>query len=223
MTRAQRIVDPNNPADAALIAKAQKAPAAIYDSDSELREGPVGGNVKDADKYLNVRWGDYCYEADDLSLQPTEEFNGFVPGRWERMPDGTIRDQKYKLVVKITDKDGNRRVYRNPPPKDWNDQSAISALNKRTVQQVRRNTNTRFRQQVVPYIDVERKWIVSQLTNDGTGKPKYGWRSFVEDFNKKFADKVVEGAQEPRPRRTISSLTKEVDRFQNVYSKGEIP
>jgi hypothetical protein len=131
-----------------------------------------------------------------------------------------LADQKAKLIVKLTDKVGNKRIFTNPPPRDWNSQEAMSSLNKRTVQQIRRNTNVRFREVVLPYVSDERRWILANLTN---GKPTKGWKSFVEDFNKEFEGKKLVGVEGVRPGRTHSSLTKEVDRFGGFYSKGQVP
>lgn len=128
-----------------------------------------------------------------------------------------MADQKAKLIVKLTDKVGNKRIFTNPPPRDWNSQEAMSSLNKRTVQQIRRNTNVRFREVVLPYVSDERRWILAN------GKPTKGWKSFVEDFNMEFEGKKLVGVEGVRPGRTHSSLTKEVDRFGGFYSKGQVP
>jgi hypothetical protein len=46
----------------------------------------------------------------------------------------------------------------------------------------------------------------------------------VSDFNDKFAGKVVEGGNGPRPGRTQSSLSKEIGRFvDKYYGKGLVP
>lgn len=137
------------------------------------------------------------------------------------MPNNAVADQKAKLVVKLTDIHGKKRIFANPPPRNWNDQVAITTLNKRTVQQIRRNTHVRFRDVVVAYVAEERKWILSNLTN---GKPTYGWKRFVDDFNARFEGKVIEGVKNARPFRSHSSLTKEVERFgAKWYSKGLVP
>ncbi|KAF2243882.1 hypothetical protein BU26DRAFT_436805 [Trematosphaeria pertusa] len=219
MKRSARKVDPTNPSDAALIAAATKAGAEIYDSDAEDLPGLVNGTNK-PQLFRNVSWGPAATDySDDFPIHP--EFSQFVPGRWERMPDGTVVDQKSKLIVKFTDKKGNKRIFANPPPKDWNNQEAITALNKRTVQQVRRNTDVRFREVVSAYVAPERRWILANLTD---GKPAAGWKRFVEQFNNKFAGRLLPGQDKVRPVRTHSSLTKEVERFgPEFYSKGQIP
>jgi hypothetical protein len=225
LKRSERIVNEEDPKDRALIeaaiAAGLKAGAEIYDSDAEELEGAVA-NVMKADLFRNVKWADECYNKDDDDFEVTP-FTQFVPGRWEHLPDGSLRDQKNKLVVRLVDKNGNRRIFLNPPPKDWKNQEALTALNKRVVQQIRRNTTTRFRSVVIPYAQFERKWILANL--DKNAKPKKGWTRFVADFNETFAGNVLEeGPTEPRPRRSHSSLTKEVERFSKAwYSKGKIP
>ena len=131
----------------------------------------------------------------------------FVPGRFELLPDGTASDQKKKLMIKLTDKQHRQRIFLNPPPRDWNNQDAITALNKRTVQQIRRNTSVRFREVVEPYVKEEREWILAHLTD---GKPTNGWKRLT-------------GCNAARPERSHSSLTKEVERFGAMYSKGVVP
>jgi hypothetical protein len=132
-----------------------------------------------------------------------------------------VSDQKAKLGIKLLDNAGRKRIFTNPPPRDWNNQEAISALNKRTVQQIRRNTCVRFRDVVHAYVQAERRWILANLVN---GKPEVGWRDFVKQFNAQFEGKVVEGATGPRPFRSVSSLTKEVERFGPMwYAKGLVP
>ena len=124
-------------------------------------------------------------------------------------------------MVKLLDNAGRKRIFTNPPPRDWTDQEAISALNKRTVQQIRRNTNVRFRDIVHAYVQEERRWILANLTN---GKPVMGWKEFVDMFNHAFQGKVLQGAKEPRPFRSLSSLTKEIERFGPMwYAKGLVP
>jgi hypothetical protein len=59
--------------------------------------------------------------------------------------DGSAADQKAKLVIKLTDGNGKKHIYTNPPPRHWNNQEAITALNKRIVQQTRRTTSVLFR------------------------------------------------------------------------------
>lgn len=222
-TRKQRIVDPNNLADAVLISRATKAGSDIYDSDAEDLPGPaVKGKSAQPDLFRNIPWGP---AADDYSSDtdfPTEpEFHQFVRGRWERMEDGSLRDQKYKLLVKLTSKDGRKLIFKNPPPKDWNDQKATTMLNKRISQQIRRNTDVRFRGEVEPYIHEERVWINDHLVN---GKPANGWKEFVAEFNEEFEGSMVEGCKEPRSARTHSSLTKEIERFGNEFYKlGKVP
>lgn len=144
----------------------------------------------------------------------------FVPGRFERLPNNTAYDQKHKLIVRLTDTQHRQRIFTNPPPLDWNNQEAITALNKRTVQQIRRNTSVRFREVVEPYVELERQWILAHLTD---GKPTSGWKSFVDGFNKEFEGKLVPGAKGERPKRSHSSLTKEVERFGSLYAKGKVP
>lgn len=219
MKRKTRIVDPGSPTTAALIASASKGGAEIYDSDVEDLMEEVKGTNK-PQLFRNVRWGPATTDYSDVATFPSHpEFTQFVPGRWERQPDGSLVDQKTKLIVKLTDKKGNKRIFANPPPKDWGNQEAITALNKRTVQQIRRNTGVRFREVVTAYVQEERRWILANLNK---GKPIHGWKRFVDDFNKKFAGKKVEGSV--RPVRSHSSLTKEVDRFgPKYYSKGQVP
>jgi hypothetical protein len=221
MKRKDRIVNPEDPNDAALIAKSTKASKDIYDSDAELEEGEIGRNILHKDLFLNVRWGPYAYEKDDEEFVQTLEDDTLIPGRWERLPDGTLRDQKAKLVVKVIDEHGNKKIFRNEPPKDWNNQTAISILNKRILQQVRRNTNVRRRDLVVPYERFEREWISKNLTKEA--KPRKGWTQFVREFNREFKGKEFPNVEGKRPERTKSSLTKEVDRFREEYAKGKVP
>ena len=144
----------------------------------------------------------------------------FVPGRYELLPSGVASDQKCKLIIKLTDKQHRQRIFLNPPPRDWNNQEAITALNKRTVQQIRRNTSVRFREVVEPYVEAEREWILAHLTD---GKPTGGWKRFVEEFNRAFGARVLEVGGAKRPERSHSSLTKEVERFGKMYTKGVVP
>ncbi|KAJ4371102.1 hypothetical protein N0V83_004318 [Neocucurbitaria cava] len=221
MKRNARIVDVNNPEHTMLIAGAIKVGVDYYNSDAE----DLPGDVKDTNKphlFRNVNWGtratDFSNDA-DFSNEP--EFRQFVPGRFEILPDGTVADQKAKLIVKLTDKNGAKRIFTNPPPRDWKNQDAITALNKRAVQQIRRNTNVRFREVVQAYVPEERRWILANLTN---GKPTKGWKTFVKEFNEAFAGKVLRGMEAARPVRSHSSLTKEVERFgPDWYSKGLVP
>jgi hypothetical protein len=220
MKRNQRILDPSKADHAALIAAATKAGKEYYDSDED-----VAGDVKDTTKpelFRNVVWGAYATGYDnDNDFQAQPEFTQFVPGRFELLPDGTVRDQKHKLVVKLLDKNGKKRIFANPPPRDWASQEAITALNKRTVQQIRRNTSVRFREVVQAYVAEERQWILGNLT---AGKPTKGWKAFVEAFNQNFAGKVLAGTAGARPLRSHSSLTKEVERFgDDFYMKGRVP
>jgi hypothetical protein len=218
LKRTERMVDPNKPEDAALIAQATKAGSEIYDSDAE----DLAGNVKDAGNpslYRNVKWGIAATSFENF--EQTEPFVDFVPGRWERQPDGSVRDQKYKLLVKFVDLKGKQKIFKNPPPKDWNDQTALTALNKRSVQQWRRNTKYRFRKVVIQYMHEERVWILEHLNVDG--KPTVGWKRFVKHFNEKFAGKIIDSQDEPRPARTQSSLTKEIERFTREYKAGQVP
>lgn len=221
MKRNRRILDPNKPEHAKLLVNATKVGAEYYDSDAD----DVPGHVKDTNKphlFRNVRWGSHVTDfstASNFSKEP--EFTQFVPGRFELLPDGTVADQKAKLVIKLIDKAGRKRVFANPPPRDWHNQEAITALNKRTVQQIRRNTNVRFREIVRAYVPEERRWILANLT---AGKPTQGWKGFVEEFNRRFEGNEVQGAVGPRPYRSHSSLTKEVERFgAQFYVKGQVP
>ncbi|KAJ4381475.1 hypothetical protein N0V86_002834 [Didymella sp. IMI 355093] len=220
LKRSERILDPANPDDAKLIAAATKAGSEYYDSDAD----ELPGNVKETNKphlFRNVRWGslatDYSHPS-DFTTEP--EFTQFVPCRFERLPDGSASDQKRKLIIKLTDKQHRQRIFLNPPPRDWTNQEAITALNKRTVQQIRRNTSVRFREVVEPYIKQEREWILTHLTD---GKPTGGWKQFVDAFNRQFEGKTLVGCEGSRPERSHSSLTKEVERFGDVYAKGVVP
>ena len=221
LKRNKRILDPKRAEHAALIATATKAGSDFYDSDV----GDVPGDVKDITKpglFRNVTWGAYAIDyADDDNFKANPEFTQFVPGRFELLADGTVRDQKHKLVVKLLDKNGKKRIFANPPPRNWGSQEAITALNKRTVQQIRRNTSVRFREVVQAYVAEERKWILANLT---AGKPTKGWKAFVEAFNQTFGGKVLAGTAGARPLRSHSSLTKEVERFgADFYIKGRVP
>ncbi|KAK7186403.1 hypothetical protein DPSP01_013118 [Paraphaeosphaeria sporulosa] len=221
--RKQRIVDPKLAADALLILGATKASSDVYDSDADSLDGDApSSTTTKPELFRNIQWGsaasDYSNDADF----PTEpSFDQFVPGRWERLADGTLKDQKHKLLVRLTSKDGRKMIFKNPPPKDWNDQKAITALNKRVSQQIRRNTEVRFRLEVEPYVREERAWICDHLLQ---GKPANGWKAFVEAFNAQFVGKVLVGCEQPRPERTHSSLTKEIERFgKEFYGKGKVP
>lgn len=219
LKRSDRIVNPQNPEDAKLIAKAGKASNDIYDSDEEDLPGPVK-LVGKPELFRNVRWGDAAY--DTTANWSDSKFVQFVPGRYERQDDGTVIDQKNKLLVKITQKNGDRHIFRNEPPVDWNCQEAISALNKRCVQQIRRHTQVRFRKNVVPYAREEREFILGSL--NASAKPTKGWARFVHDFNKKFEGKTIAGVDGLRPQRSQSSLTKEIERFKkDYYLKGKVP
>ena len=77
-----------------------------------------------------------------------------------------------------------------------------------------------FRDVVAPYVKQEREWILKHLD---AGKPRDGWKRFVDAFNRKFKGKVLDKKGPPRPERSHSSLTKEVERFAGVYSQGGIP
>jgi hypothetical protein len=141
--------------------------------------------------------------------------------RFERLADGSAVDQKAKLIVKLTDGNGKKHIYANPPPRDWNNQEAISALNKRTVQQIRRTTSVQFRARVPEYSALERQWLLANLA---AGKPTHGWKRLATDFNKQFAGKLAPGGTVPRPPRTQSSLSKEISRFGAAfYAKGLVP
>lgn len=219
--RSERILDPTNAEHAKLIAAAPKVGDEYYDSDADDFHGPIKGVTK-SDLFRNVAWGSYATDmTNDADFPSRPTFRQFVPGRFERLEDGTAFDQKAKLVIKLTDGKGKKHIYANPPPRDWNNQEAITALNKRTVQQIRRTTEVQFRACVPEYIDAERQWLLANLTN---GKPTNGWKRLVADFNQQFAGKVVQGAKNPRPTRTQSSLSKEVGRFgTEYYSKGLVP
>jgi hypothetical protein len=219
--RSERILDPKKPEHARLIAAATKIGAEYYDSDADDLPGPIKGITK-SHLFRNVAWGSYARDmtaAADFPTHPT--FTQFVPGRFERLADGTASDQKAKLIVKLTDSKGKKHLYANPPPRDWNCQEAITALNKRTVQQIRRTTDIKFRARVDEYLDVERRWLLDNLT---AGKPPRGWKALVADFNRQFAGKAVPGCDGPRPARTQSSLSKEVGRFgDRFYNRGLVP
>lgn len=222
-TRKQRIVDHTDPADMLLILGAPKAGSDIYDSDDESLDGDVpASTTTKPDLFRNIKWGPAATDLSDNAAFPTEPtFEQFVPGRWERLADGTLHDQKHKLLVRLTSKDGRKLIFKNPPPKDWHDQKAITALNKRVSQQIRRNTEVRFRPEVEPYVREERAWIRDNLVQ---GKPANGWKAFVDKFNTQFAGKMLEGYEQPRQERTHSSLTKEVERFgKKFYAKGKVP
>jgi hypothetical protein len=218
LKRTERMVDPSKPEHAALIVQATKAGADIYDSDVEDLAGDVKGTGKPG-LYRNVKWGNAATSFDNF--EQTEPFVDFVPGRWERQPDGSVRDQKFKLLIKFIDLKGKQKIFKNPPPKDWNDQAALTALNKRSVQQWRRNTKYRFRKVVNQYTQEERQWILENLNAEG--KPIVGWKSFVKSFNQKFEGMMIAGQGEPRPARTQSSLTKEIERFSMEYRAGRVP
>lgn len=221
MKRSDRIVDESRPADALLIAGGVKAGSDIYDSDAEDLPGKVNLPGENADLFRNVRWGAAAFDESNAADFPTEpEFDNFVVGRWEKMPDGTIRDQKRKLLVKMTDREGRRVIQKNHPPKDWSSQKAISALNKRITQWIRRSSSVRFRDRVVPYADEERAWISSHQVD---GKPPAGWPAFVRGFNETFAGKVLGDGGDARPSRSQSSLNKEVVRFGGFYKAGKVP
>lgn len=222
MKRSKRIVNPNDPDDAALIAEAieegKKAGEEIYDSDAEEAKDELT-NMRKPQLFRNVVWGNAAYDTDGDDFEMSR-FIQFVPGRWERMPDGTVEDQKRKLCINLIDHKGVRRIFKNPPPKDWSNQEALTILNKRIVQQIRRNTNVRFRANVTPYTQDERGWILANLNKEG--KPRKGWKRFVAEFNDNFSGKNVDGKD--RPERSHSSLTKEVERFsEQYYKQGKIP
>lgn len=219
--RSERILDPTIPEHARLIAAAPTVGADYYDSDADDLPGPIKG-ISKSNLFRNVAWGSNAIDmTNDADFPTLPTFRQFVPGRFERLEDGTAFDQKAKLVIKLTDGKGKKHIYVNPPPRDWYNQEAITALNKRTVQQIRRTTEVQFRARVPEYIDAERHWLLANLTN---GKPTSGWKRLVADFNQQFAGKVVQGAAAPRPARTQSSLSKEVGRFgTEFYSKGLVP
>jgi hypothetical protein len=221
MKRSERILDAKKSEHAQLIASATKIGADYYDSDADDLPGPNKGITK-PHLFRNVAWGAYAKDTSNDADFPTHPpFFQFVPGRFERLADGTASDQKAKLIVKLTDHKGKKHIYTNPPPRDWNNQEAISVPNKRTVQQIRRTTEIKFRARVPEYIDAERQWLLANLT---AGKPINGWKRLVSDFNDKFAGKVVEGGNGPRPGRTQSSLSKEIGRFvDKYYGKGLVP
>ncbi|RAR16451.1 hypothetical protein DDE83_000016 [Stemphylium lycopersici] len=220
MKRIQRTLDPNKPTHAALVSGATKAGSEYHDSDAE----DLVGGAKDAgrpDLFRNVTWGAYVTDYSvDADFQTNPEFTQFVPGRFELLPYGTARDQKYKLVIKLLDKAGKKRIFTNLPPRDWNSHEAIRALNKRTVQQIRRNTSVRFREVVRTYVEEEQSWILANLS---AGKPTEGWKRFVDEFNETFKGKTLMGTAGIRPFRSHSSLSKEVERFgADFYAKGQV-
>ncbi|RAR09832.1 hypothetical protein DDE82_001549 [Stemphylium lycopersici] len=220
MKRIQRTLDPNKPTHAALVSGATKAGSEYYDSDAD----DLVGGAKDAgrpDLFRNVTWGAYVTDYSvDADFQANPEFTQFVPGRFELLPDGTARDQKYKLVIKLLDKAGKKRIFTNLPPRDWNSHEAIRALNKRTVQQIQRNTSVRFREVVRTYVEEEQSWILANLS---AGKPTEGWKRFVDEFNETFKGKTLMGTAGIRPFRSHSSLSKEVERFgADFYAKGQV-
>jgi hypothetical protein len=220
MKRNARILDPNNAHHTALIASASKVGNDYYDSDADDLPGKVKDTTK-PDLFRNVAWGGFATDYSNAEFSPSPAFSQFVPGRFELLDDGSVCDQKSKLVVKLLDKNGRKRIFANPPPRDWSSQEAITALNKRTVQQIRRNTAVRFREVVVPYVGEERAWILANLSS---GKPTKGWKTFVDEFNKAFEGKVLAGVDGARPFRSHSSLTKEVERFgADFYGKGLVP
>ena len=45
----------------------------------------------------------------------------------------------------------------------------------------------------------------------------------MEGFNREFEGNGVAGVEGVRPKRSHSSLTKEVERFGGIYRKGEVP
>jgi hypothetical protein len=97
---------------------------------------------------------------------------------------------------------------------------ALNATTRRIEQQMRRDSKYRFRDRVEPYVQEERAWILTQLKSDG--KPMKGNKGLERDFNEKFAGKLcVETGNKARPKRTISSLSKEVSRPE--YKKGFAP
>jgi hypothetical protein len=221
MKRSERILDAKKSEHAKLIASATKVGVDYYDSDADDLPGPNKGITK-PHLFRNVAWGAHAKDmSNDADFPTYPSFFQFVPGRFERLADGTASDQKAKLIVKLTDHKGKKHIYTNPPPRDWNNQEAISVLNKRTVQQIRRTTEIKFRARVPEYIDAERQWLLANLT---AGKPINGWKRLVSDFNDKFAGKLVQGGSGPRPARTQSSLSKEVGRFvDKYYGKGLVP
>jgi hypothetical protein len=221
MKRSERILDGTNPEHAQLIAAATKVGVEYYDSDANDLPGPIKGITK-SHLFRNVNWGAYAKDkSNDADFPTSPFFRQFVPGRFERLSDGSAADQKAKLIVKLTDGNGKKHIYANPPPRDWNNQEAISALNKRTVQQIRRTTTVQFRARVPEYIAIERQWLLANLT---AGKPTHGWKRLVADFNQQFAGKLTPGGTVPRPPRTQSSLSKEIGRFgAEFYAKGLVP
>ncbi|KAF2025792.1 hypothetical protein EK21DRAFT_32519, partial [Setomelanomma holmii] len=221
MKRSDRMLNTKNPEHAQLVANATKVGSEYYDSDADDIPGDIKG-IKKSHLFRNVAWGSYATDTTNNDDFPTlPEFTQFIPGRFELLPDGTVADQKAKLVIKLTDEHGKKRIFTNPPPRDWNNQEALTALNKRTVQQIRRCTKVRFREPVEAYLDVERRWILANLKD---GKPKDGWKAFVKAFNDRFEGKVVQGSKALRQARSHSSLTKEVERFgKDFYAKGLVP
>lgn len=225
------MVDPKDPEDRRLINAAESQGkglgAAYWAADPQDRTPDIKG-CKNPRSFQNVLWNqgldrtdlpDGEWEDSDFTQNPL-----YVPGRWERMPDGSVRDQAWKLVVRLTDANGNRKVILNYPPRDWDDKETITALNKRQTQQIRRWTDKRLRDVVVPYAQQERQWILDNLNKDA--KPTTGtWKAFTERFNAAHQGKTLQEAPlQPRPERTTSSITKEVARFaKEYYSKGRVP
>jgi hypothetical protein len=214
MERKRRILDPSNEADAALIASAPKAGAEYYDSDEDVDPGPN-------DLFRDVHWGALANDFSDNEAFPSEpSFRYFVPGRFERLEDGSASDQKHKLIVRLTNTNGRKVIYCNLPPRDWNNQKAISGLNQSVSGLYRRNTDAKLCTRV-PYTEAERDWILTNLTN---GKPPHGWKQFAEDYNNQFAGKVILGDDNSRPRRSTPGLKQAVSRWgERSHAKGVMP
>jgi hypothetical protein len=210
-------IDPADVNNAKLIATTSRARADHYDSDADGL--PVMKNPKDL--FRDVRWRDHTTEkSNDDDFPASLAFRAFIPGRFERLANGTAFDLKRKLIVKLTDIKGNKCIYANLPPRDWINQDAIAALNKKMLQLIRRNTAFKLRARVVDYVGVERALIPAHLNN---GKPAHGWKRCADDFDKQFAGKVVPCAERLRPARSQGSLSEEVSGRKEFDGKSVIP
>jgi hypothetical protein len=224
MNRRERTLDPKDAEHMRLIAIGMKARAGaeIYDDNpANDLPGSVEG-IKKPELFRNVAWGAYVMDmSNDADFSSSPNFLTFVPGRIARRANGTVYDQKYNLVVKFTDRHGNKRILLNPPPHDWSNKEAISILNTHIHTQMRRLSD--FRSDATPnlYIAAEHEWILAHLTD---GKPTHGWMHFVDGFNEQFAGKTVLGSSTPRPSRSRHSLLCHVRHFKaDFYAKGLVP
>jgi hypothetical protein len=198
------------------------AGADYYDDDlTKDLSGNIEG-LKMPDLFRNVAWGPYTTnKSNDTEFPTSPTFRKLVPGRLARRPDGSIIDQKSKLVVKLTDAYGRKRIFTSPPPRDWRNERAISILNKRIAYQIRRSTEVERRAHWSEYTVVERTWIRDNLI---AGQPPNGYTLLATEFNKRFADKILEKGTHPRPTRTRLALRREVVRYRpDFYSKGLVP